>query len=243
MSRETTLFIKLSRDAEKSQGGAQPNGQHFLDPRHVAELRDSDVREAHARRAGLYSIASAGPAARLLHMSEAIIGGGPWLTIPFPRPDGTPSGFTRLKPFEPPKWDKPPKYLSPSGSHSEWVYYPPNTLRFLTDPSMPLVVVEGKRKALCLDANEHACVGLTGVDCWSVPRPPGPDGKRFGPLVLNSGLRAVAWTGRKVYVAFDSDAATKDGVLLAERRLAQALRTEGAEVFVVRVPGGKGGVP
>jgi putative DNA primase/helicase len=227
------------KDAGKA--GPQQNGQHFLAPQHVAELAASDITEAHARAAGIYSLVAAASAARLLGMTENIIGGGPWLVIPYPNPDGSPSGFGQVKPFEPPRWRDPPKYLSPSGSHSEWVYYPPNTLRYLADPSMPLVITEGVKKALCLDAHEHACVALMGVDCWSVPRPPGPDGRRFGLLVLNRGLRAVAWKGRTVAIAFDSDAVVKGGVLRAERRLARALSDEGAAVSIVRIPDEKGG--
>src|SRR5437763_1340594 len=52
---------------------------------------------------------------------------------------------------------------------------------------------------------------------------------------------AVAWPGRRVYIAFDSDLTDKPDVRRAEWHLSEALRAAGADVRAVRLPPGPGG--
>jgi Domain of unknown function (DUF3854) len=57
-----------------------------------------------------------------------------------------------------------------------------------------------------------------------------------GPRVLIDDLAAIPWTGRPVFICFDSDAADNPDVRKAERHLARELDKAGATVKVVRLP-------
>jgi putative DNA primase/helicase len=106
---------------------------------------------------------------------------------------------------------------------------------------VPLVITEGEKKILKADQEGFPGVGLVGVWGWQRKRPPDESGHRTGPRELIDDLRVIVWKGRAVYVCFDSDAISKENVLLAEYELALALRAEGADVHVVWLPGGEGG--
>ncbi|HUF34787.1 MAG TPA: AAA family ATPase, partial [Gemmatimonadales bacterium] len=54
-------------------------------------------------------------------------------------------------------------------------------------------------------------------------------------------LDAIAWTGRTVYLVFDSDLATNPDVQRAETALAEELGRRGAHVCAIRLPAGPGG--
>ena len=55
---------------------------------------------------------------------------------------------------------------------------------------------------------------------------------------LIDGLASIPWEGRPVCIVYDSDASTNKNVLSAEWLLAQALKSKGAVVKVVRLPPG-----
>src|SRR5215218_10287368 len=83
----------------------------------------------------------------------------------------------------------------------------------LRDPSDPLIVTEGARKADAAISQGYVAVALSGVYCWrkdGVPLPEWEDIKLYG---------------REVYVAFDSDAQTNPHVLKALTGLCEFLRS------------------
>jgi Domain of unknown function (DUF3854) len=86
----------------------------------------------------------------------------------------------------------------------------------LRDPSEPLIVTEGARKADAAISKGYVAVALSGVWCWrkdGVPLPEWEDIRLYG---------------REVYVAFDSDTQTNTHVLKALKGLCEFLRERGA---------------
>lgn len=167
---------------------------------------------------------------------------GAALVIPFLDRQGGPTGFARVKPHKPREVRnrdgtvKPVKYEQPRGLPIR-PYIPPMAWPLIDDPAAPLLVTEGEKKAIAATQAGYACVGLTGVDCWSVSRPKGDR----GPRVLLPDLAALPLGGREVYVAFDSDAATNPNVRRAEMALGRALAGRGAAVRILRLPAGPAG--
>ncbi len=108
----------------------------------------------------------------------------------------------------------------------------------MSDPGVPLLVTEGEKKALAADQAGFPCVGISGVWSWQERRDRDGDGKARGKRELIDDLSAIAWEGRSVYIAFDSDVSTNPDVQQAEWELAKALTAEGAVVRVLRFPSG-----
>lgn len=225
-----------------------PNGAgpRLLD-HHRADLHRSGLTDAQIAACGFYSecdphtvierlgnYLSTKTAARLGHC----------LALPYFDPDGKPTGYIRLKPDKPRKDKKKDgkviKYESPLGV-SNRAYFPPGTRAALADPGVPLLLTEGEKKGAAADQHGFPCVGLPGVWAWQVKRGRDDQGRGTGPRQLIPDLAGVAWTGRRVVIAFDSDLQEKPEVLWAEWHLADVLRDAGADVRVIRLPGGPGG--
>jgi putative DNA primase/helicase len=85
------------------------------------------------------------------------------------------------------------------------------------------------------------CIGLTGVWNWQRPRKRDDSGRGYGSRYLIDDLNAINWANRDVIIAFDSDAAEKHSVELAQQKLAEALAKRGAKVKVARLPSGENG--
>jgi putative DNA primase/helicase len=246
-------------------GNGQANGQaHKIDPRtgfpllpnHVADLRKSGLNDDTIRACGFYTVKGSGRIQELMGWPLRI--GGSALAIPYHDAEGQPALFrgpdgqplldekgqplpyTRLRSDKPRKIKgkkDPAKYESRSGSQS-LPYFPPGTLAALKDPSQPLLITEGEKKAAKAAQDGFPCVGLAGVDCWSKPRPKGKNGKPKGERELSAELAAIPWQNRPVFIVYDSDLAEKSGVQWAEWNLAQELAGRGAIVKAVRLPPG-----
>ncbi len=85
----------------------------------------------------------------------------------------------------------------------------------LRDPSEPLIVIEGARKADAVISKGYAAVALSGVWCWR-----------------KDGVQLPEWEdirlyGRKVFVAFDSDTKTNPQVLRALKGICEFLHERG----------------
>ncbi len=106
---------------------------------------------------------------------------------------------------------------------------------------MAILVTEGEKKALSADTAGFPCVSVPGVWAWQKKRTRGEDGIVSGPRVMIDDLAAVTWAGRRTFVVFDSDSASKKSVKAAERALASALTSAGADVVVIRLPAGANG--
>ena len=133
------------------------------------------------------------------------------------------------------------KYLSPSG-RANMLYLPPRVAQsLLRDPALPIVITEGEFKTLALwrAANHGAAsqprflpVGVSGVFNWrgTIGKTVGPDGSRMDVKGAIPDLDWLVWAGRRVVVAYDADAVSKEFVRIARSVLAAHLRGRGAVV-------------
>lgn len=207
-------------------------------PQHLANLRASGLSDETIIRCGFCSVIDKGRAARLLRWRGPARDIGPCLAIPFPHAPG----YVRLKPDRPRRdgKDKPIKYESPVGQPNR-AYFPPDTLPVLSDPSVPLIITEGEKKAAKADQEGFPCIGLVGVYGWQRKRRPRADGELFADRDfrdLIDDLKTVRWRGRTVYIVYDSDAAENADVQKAAKHLAEALADWGAHVTIAFLPHG-----
>ena len=116
---------------------------------------------------------------------------------------------------------------------------PPSTLEHIRNPKLTLWITEGVRKADALASIGLRAIALLGVWNW---RGKGEDG---GTTAL-ADWETIALKGRKIVIAFDSDAFENPGVHRATQRLGRWLEHRGAELSFAYLPhaddGGKQGV-
>jgi hypothetical protein len=209
-------------------------------PQHRADLHRSGLSDEQIDLCGFYSESDPYKINDILKWSsvKSIIMANiaPCLAIPYFGTDGKPIDYVRLKSDTPRTSNgKPVKYESPRGV-SNRSYFPPLTRTILADPSVPLLLTEGEKKAAKADQEGFACIGLVGVYGWMLKRLKGSDGKKSGPRELITDLAAIAWSGRRVIIAYDSDIVDKSEVRLAEHYLAETLRAVGADMRAIRLP-------
>ena len=125
------------------------------------------------------------------------------------------------------------KYETPAESKMA-IDVPPMVRQFLGDPSLPLYITEGVRKADAAVSKGLCCIALLGV--WNYR----------GTNDLGGSTALADWEyihlkGRDVYVVFDSDVMTKREVHQALARLKAFLESRGANVHLIYLPAGEGG--
>jgi putative DNA primase/helicase len=138
------------------------------------------------------------------------------------------------------------KYLSPPGRGNLLYFVPRTPADWLQDLSIPVAVAEGEKKVLALwrlswheaDSPRFMPVGLSGVWGWRgiTGKTEGPKGDRCdvkGPI---PDLDLITWAKRRVYIVFDADVISNEGVAAARRELSRELSRRGAEVFWVALP-------
>lgn len=138
------------------------------------------------------------------------------------------------------------KYLGAPGSTNR-LYIPPGVLaEQLADATIPVVIVEGEKKALAVrrladretETPRFIPIGIAGVWNWRgvVGKTGGPRGERLevkGPI---ADLSRIEWKGRTVVVVFDVNVHTNDSVKGARTGIARELATRQAEVKFVNLP-------
>lgn len=191
------------------------------------------VTEGAAGQAGIGIVDDASEVDQTFYPRAAIV-------LPYHDPAGAPTGFRRVRYFDPPEVGgvrkKAIRYQQPKGTAPE-IYLPQvgqDWQAILADPSQALIITEGEIKALSVMSNTGIpCMGLGGVYMFA-------DNKAVLPV-----MEQTAWYRRRVFIVFDSDIDTKVGVQLAEARLAQWLLSQRAVVHATRLPpsldGGKQG--
>lgn len=97
------------------------------------------------------------------------------------------------------------RYRSPFGSQFGVLDCPPRMWALVQDPTRPLYVTEGVKKADALASIGAPCIALLGVNGWSAPRPKRPDGKPLGERKLSEQWADVPLKAREVVIVFDSD--------------------------------------
>lgn len=130
------------------------------------------------------------------------------------------------------------KYESPAGIENR-IYFPPGFAEILhADPSAPILITEGEKKAIKAVQEGFACVALVGVYGWAKKRQRHPKtDEPIGEFKLADDILRVPWAGRRAFIVFDSDAAQNENVVRAERRLGDALKKIGVAPRIVRLPG------
>jgi putative DNA primase/helicase len=159
------------------------------------------------------------------------------------------------------RWDKPPRKLSKDGRWKDEakyvseknkagiIYFAPSVkYEWLWDSGLPVVVIEGEKKALAVQraADEHpvngrprlVVVGLPGVWNWRMKQiVKDEDGEERTISVPIPALDKIKWEGRRVTILFDSNASTNENVSKARERLARELfKVRGAEVRIANLP-------
>jgi hypothetical protein len=105
----------------------------------------------------------------------------------------------------------------------------------LGDPAQPLFITEGIRKADAGATATLGCVDLLGVWAWRGTNDEG------GAVTL-ADWESIALKGRQLFIVFDSDVMLKPQVHAALARLRAVLARRGAEVALVYLPAGAGGM-
>jgi hypothetical protein len=133
------------------------------------------------------------------------------------------------------------KYLSPPGRSNMLYLVPGVGGSLLADQELPIIITEGEFKALALwraahhgtpDRPRFLPVGVAGIYSWrgTIGKTVGPDGRRIDIKGAIPDLDWITWTGRRVVIAYDADAVSKELVRIARSTLAAHLRTRGAMV-------------
>lgn len=166
--------------------------------------------------------------------------------------------FARIRSLDP----RDNKYRQPAGTGQK-VYLPPNVPTWVwRDPSYPLIVVEGEKKALKLAQEGFYCIGLTGVFSWRQRTYKfdrkfltGENKEKLTFKFEDSSnihmeeqvcaeLTQLNLDGRKLITVFDTDAEYKPDVQLACFELCIWFYEQGAEpsqAFLPRLDGEKTG--
>lgn len=154
----------------------------------------------------------------------------PSVRIPYFDLNGNPTGFFRLRTLRdwiPPNETKPRKYMQSKGSKNH-LYLPPlldvSWSTVAKDTNVDVLITEGEKKAACGCVHGFATIGLGGVDAWRSATRPIDD------------MNLLDWSGRNVYVIFDSDIISKWQVMRACDALCAELTRRGAKVKVGKLP-------
>ncbi|WP_156670145.1 DUF3854 domain-containing protein, partial [Mycobacterium sp. E3305] len=120
------------------------------------------------------------------------------------------------------------KYETPSDQRNG-LDVPPGVGPQLGDPSIPLWVTEGTKKADCAAIRGLCCVALMGVWSWRGTN------TAAGKTALPD-WNDVALNGRQVVIAYDGDVQRKEPVRVAMDALAKYLAIKGARVEYLHLP-------
>ena len=124
------------------------------------------------------------------------------------------------------------KYEMPKGEKMR-LDVPPRCRARLGDPSIPLWITEGQKKADALASQGLCAIALLGV--WNFIG----TNERGGKIFLSDFLDIALNDGRPVRIVFDSDVMTKPEVRQALEILIERLQRKGAMVQAAYLPGGQ----
>jgi putative DNA primase/helicase len=144
-----------------------------------------------------------------------------------------PQAFGQFKPKTAiqlsPEDEKPAKYLTRKGGYDAIALQHPEEdywQRVIDDPSIPIALDEGTKKAGMLMTLGFVALALCGV--WM--------GLKKGGKELVNNLALLAVQGRPITIVFDADLAFKPGVQQALKALATVLKKKGCIVSVAIIP-------
>jgi hypothetical protein len=120
------------------------------------------------------------------------------------------------------------KYEVPKGTGTR-IDCPPTCQPMLADPSIPLWITEGQKKADSLVSHGLCAIALLGVWNWKGKNP-------FGGTTFSNDFDYIALDGRDVRLVFDSDAMTNPNVRNALERFTEHLQRKKAHIIAVCLP-------
>jgi len=200
----------------------------FLDslaPAHRVDLEKSGITETTRREQGFRSVPPS-DFERLLgrSVSSAIIS---MMVVPFPDFDGGWMDHFQVKLF-PALVDEQghtTKYLQPTNSPPR-LYLVRQALARVLDPTAPLHLVEGQKKACTAAQLGLAALGFSGIHGWH----------ERGVRTLLPDFEAIPLRGRRVDLVPDGDVSTNPHVEGGAAAFAHALEARGAHVELVVLP-------
>ena len=195
-----------------------------LAPAHREDLRKSGVTEATRIAQGIRSVPTS-DFDRLLGFPVPTVAS--LLLIPYPDPVGGYFDMFQVKLF-PALVDAAghsTRYLQPKGTTPR-LYFVRSVLSMVIDPTKPIYLVEGAKKAIAAAQLGLAAVGFAGVHGWHVR----------GSRRLLDDFAQIPLGGRRVELVADGDVATNPAVEAGAADFAEALETAGARVRVVLLP-------
>ena len=190
------------------------------------KLESSAVTPAVAAQRGYRSITTNAQleAARFSSSQRRV----PGLLIPLWNVHGENAGYVYRPDHPRMRRNRPVKYETRRGQNMV-LDVPPAVRPVLADPSKPLWITEGPLKADSAVGIGIDCVALLGVWNWRGTNVTG------GSAALGD-FEHIAFNGRQVVIAFDSDSFTNRSVYDAAARLAGLMRSRGAEVLFLHLP-------
>lgn len=216
----------IERKSPKHMASVREDGTHadLILPEHLADLRgsglDGETIEANAVR----SEADPKVLVRMMRWGRWSLGAA--LVFPYFRMGESAPVFHRCKPDRPrlgSNGKKIVKYEQPRGV-AAMPYFPARTRKEnrFADGGRVVVITEGEKKAMLLDALGYAVIGLPGVDNFHDPKTLKDDAR----LEWHTALAHVSphFNGRNVVIAFDSDARTNRNVRRAIEKIAGLIR-------------------
>jgi hypothetical protein len=220
-------------DSASRKLGLQPaSGERlWLLPDHAALIRDSGITAQVAQARGYRSITTKTDLTGVgFAESQRRV---PTLLIPVYNVHGDIATYQH-RPDTPRIVDgKPLKYETPKGSRMT-LDVPPPARAWLGDPTRPLFITEGSRKADAAVSRELCCIALLGVWTWRGTNEQG------GKVALPD-WESIALNERQVFIAFDSDVVLKRAVHQALARLKAFLEQRGASVAMIYLPPAEAG--
>jgi hypothetical protein len=201
-------------------------------PQHVEKLKSSAINPEVARARGYWSTTTKAAMSRAGFSANQQM--APSLMIPLWDTTGRTGGHQARPDFpRSTAKDRAVKYETPSRQRN-LLDIPPGVLDLIGDPEVPIWITEGALKADSAVSAGLCAASLTGVWNWKGTNALGgktviPD---FGDVALN---------GRRVIIAYDSDAHTKVEVHQAMAAFAAWLRTREANVEFLYLPTGPNG--
>lgn len=197
-------------------------------PHHLAMLRDeSGLPDEIIAERGYYS-ALTHRELRALGFSERQAN-APALVVPLHGGDGELAGY-QIRPDQPRQGEngKAVKYETPRNSRPV-LDVPPRCLDRMRDPTVPLYVTEGSKKADALAAAGQVAISLSGVANWR--------GKNeHGGTTALADWNFVPLNERLIRIVFDSDVSRKREVAFQMARLKDFLERKSAVVEIVHLP-------
>jgi hypothetical protein len=198
-----------------------------LHPAHYADLQKSGLSDDTIAEAGFVTVAPGDIHKELGFNHEGILN---VMKIPYPGSDG----FARFKvSYRPDHQGRKPKYIQKkdTGNH---LYIQAKVRPSLSDPTIPITITEGEKKAAKGCQEGVDCIGLSGLWNWS-------DGRQE--LIKDFDL--INLNGRKVFLVPDNDWLSPDkhgyekNLKGAVYSLAYKLKARGASVSIVELPQGQ----